>query len=515
MLVGFFTIIHKEEYHMNRSYIPLWHPVKARIPQKVLACLLVTVLGFITLVAPHTYVRAEEGAAEPVSLIAGQIPTRAYMAQRSNYAARATSGTFKLGNNAFGTTDSTNDDKFKTELEKLTDGVADGDTNKCLNITLYGGSNEVLRHPYTASPVGVLIYDLGREADVQEIRLTSAKPEKYIVAGYDCYVGQSIEDLAAFFAQDNQVYTSNGNQALADGSGKLDPATSLKAWETTVDLSGSVRRGRYVAVVITRPTDVSGVDYIARMAEIAVLGSFPTFKPDPQVTARTSDSLSLSWTAEASASAYKVYASANPFNEEIPVGMEPALSIEADGATSDTITGTIPGLAEKTAYYIAIIAEDSVGNVFAWFSEGTVSTTASNTSTGQLTITAEVGVSYTLSIPTSMGTITAAGDHKVGTLYASKLTLGDGDTLTVTASHEEELTHTNKTDKLAYALKAASYNSNELADYTPVTFTKNSTVGIDGGTDLYVSIAAADWNAAAAGTYTDTVTFQAAYTPGE
>lgn len=236
--------------------------------------------------------------------------------------------------------------------------------------------------------------------------------------------------------------------------------------------------------------------------------------PAATVTDRTSDSLTLSWTAAANDLAasnitYNVYTSETAFNESLPDGAQAALTVT--GATS----GTVTGLKAETAYYIAITAQGAAGNVVRWFSENTVSTTAANTSTGQLTVTAEVGVSYTLSIPTSMGTITAAGDHKAGTLYAAKLALGDGDALTVTASHNAKLTHTNGTDALAYALKAASYNDSQLAEYMPVVFTNGSATGVEGGTDLYVSIAVADWNAAAAGTYTDTVTFQVDYMSGE
>lgn len=241
----------------------------------------------------------------------------------------------------------------------------------------------------------------------------------------------------------------------------------------------------------------------------------PAFAPDVEVTARAAESLSLSWTAAedgitaADAITYKVYASTNGFNQTLPEDAQPALTVT--GQTS----GVIGGLTPDTAYYIAIAAEDAAGNVSVWFSANTVSTTPANTSTGQLTITAEVGVSYTLSIPTAMGTITAAGDHEAGTLYASDLTLGEGDKLTVTAEHDDALTHTNNTDTLAYVLNSAAHGSEEKAAYQSVAFTSESATGIEGGTDLYVSISQEDWNAAAAGTYTDTVTFRVAYTSGE
>lgn len=232
----------------------------------------------------------------------------------------------------------------------------------------------------------------------------------------------------------------------------------------------------------------------------------PAFAPAVQVTKRTSDSLTLEWTAAEDSRAgkitYKVYASTTSFNET--VSGEPKLS------TTET-TATIIGLEAETPYYLAITATNEAGGTAVWFSENAVSTTAVNTSTGQLAITADVGVAYTLSIPTSMGSITAAGDHKAGTLYASKLTLGENDKLTVTAAHADQLTHTNSTEKLSYALKSAAHGSEDKADYQSVEFTKDSVTGESGGTDLYVSITEDAWNAAAAGSYTDTVTFTVTY----
>lgn len=498
---------------MKRRHIPLWSPAEHRIPRKLLSCLLAAGLGLFTLAAPPAYVRADGETTESESLIAGQIPVQVYMAQRSDYSETA-SGIFRLdGTDYTAGQDNANEEPFRAALEKLTDGIADGTDSNCLNLFIYGSGGTAFRYPGLDTPVVVLIYDLGREAEVREIRLTSTNRTNLVVAGYDCYVGQSIEDLADFFAEENRVYTSRGNEVK---EGAFDPDYSLTEQVTAVDVSDGAARGRYAAVVVTRPyaTDAGGSN-IARMAEIAVYGSYPSFAPAAQVTARTADSLSLSWTADASAVTYHVYASKDPFDGGIPEGMEPALTIGADSGASGTISGILTGLEAETAYYIAITAEDGAGNVSTWFSENTVSTTAENTSTGQLTITAEVGVSYTLSIPTSMGTITAAGDHQAGTLYASKLTLGEGDKLTVTAEHDTALTHTNDVNKLAYTLKSAAHGGEVMAAYQPVEFTKDSPTGEAGGTDLYVSIAAEDWNAAAAGTYTDTVTFRVDYTSGE
>ncbi len=498
---------------MKRRHIPLWNPAKHRMPRKLLSCLLAAGLGLFMLAAPPADVRADGETTEPVNLIAGQIPVQVYMAQRSNYSEIAP-GTFRLDNNPYAAgQDNANEEPFRAALEKLTDGIVDGTDSNCLNLYIYGNGGTTFRYPGLDTPVVVLIYDLGRETEVREIRLTSTNDLTRVVAGYDCYIGQSIEDLADFFSEENRVYTSGGNEVK---EGAFDPAYSLTERVTAVDLSEGAARGRYAAVVVTRPYATGALGYnIARMAEIAVYGSFPSFDPAPQVTARTADSLSLSWTADASAVTYQAYASTEPFDGEIPEEMEPALTIGADSGASGTISGILTGLEAETAYYIAITAEDDAGNVSTWFSENTVSTTAVNTSTGQLIITADVGVSYTLSIPTSMGTITAAGDHAVGTLYASKLILGEGDKLTVSAEHKDVLTHTNGTETLAYTLNSADHGGEAMAPYQSVEFTEDSPRGEAGGTDLYVSISQDDWNAAAAGRYTDTVTFQVDYTSGE
>ena len=84
----------------------------------------------------------------------------------------------------------------------------------------------------------------------------------------------------------------------------------------------------------------------------------------------------------------------------------------------------------------------------------------------------------------------------------------------MTVAHNDALTHVNGTNTLAYALSAAAHGSAEKAALVPIAFTNGSTLGEAGGTDLFVSIDEADWSAAPAGVYKDTVTFTVAYTAG-
>ena len=239
----------------------------------------------------------------------------------------------------------------------------------------------------------------------------------------------------------------------------------------------------------------------------------PTFAANAQITAATSSSLSVSWdaasddTTAAEQIVYKVYASTSAFGG--------TLSGEPLATVTGTTSAELTGLTANTAYYLAIAAIDEAGNSTVWYGENPAKTSpASSSTTGELVISADVGVAYTLSIPSAPVNMTAAGEQKLGTLYATALRLGVNDTLNVTVAHNDVLTHVNGTNTLAYALSAAAHGSAEKAALAPIAFTNGSTLGEAGGTDLFVSIGEADWNAAPAGVYKDTVTFTVAYTAG-
>lgn len=239
----------------------------------------------------------------------------------------------------------------------------------------------------------------------------------------------------------------------------------------------------------------------------------PTFAANAQITVATSSSLSVSWdaasddTTAAEQIVYKVYASTSAFGG--------TLSGEPLATVTGTTSAELTGLTANTAYYLAIAAIDEAGNSAVWYGENPAKTSpASSSTTGELVISADVGVAYTLSIPSAPVNMTAAGEQKLGTLYATALRLGANDTLNVTVAHNDVLTHVNGTNTLAYALSAAAHGSAEKAALAPIAFTNGSTLGEAGGTDLFVSIDEADWNAAPAGVYKDTVTFTVAYTAG-
>lgn len=234
------------------------------------------------------------------------------------------------------------------------------------------------------------------------------------------------------------------------------------------------------------------------------------------VSERRSDGFVLSWNPaddEVTAAediVYKVYAAETPIRSpEDLQGMTPAAELNG------TVRIEISGLKSDTAYYIAVTAADAAGNTALWYAENPISTTALNTTAGQLTITADVGVSYVLSIPSSADAITSAGDHKIGTLYAEKLVVDTNGRLTVSADCDGTLTRTGGTETLAYTLKSAdpaASGNPVLSDFAPVEFTNASGTGEENGKALYASVDQGGWNNAAAGTYTDVVTFRAEYT---
>lgn len=234
------------------------------------------------------------------------------------------------------------------------------------------------------------------------------------------------------------------------------------------------------------------------------------------VAERRSDGFALSWNpasdnvTPAEDIVYKVYASETPVTgPEGLSGLEPAVSV-----TGETKAG-LSGLSADTPYYIAVTAADKAGNTALWYSTDAVSTTAPNTTAGKLTITADVGVAYVLSIPSSADSITSAGDHSLGTLYAETLRLDQNGKLTVSAQYDGLLTRENGGETLAYALKSAAPPAGGEPSpeaFEPIVFTNGSGTGAENGRALYAAVTESDWNAAAAGIYTDTIVFRADYT---
>lgn len=266
------------------------------------------------------------------------------------------------------------------------------------------------------------------------------------------------------------------------------------------------------------PRQNSDADLIKK---IAYLPHPDTAAPDfsnaaVSVAERRSDGFALSWNpasdnvTPAEDIVYKVYASETPVTgPEGLSGLEPAVSV-----TGETKAG-LSGLSADTLYYIAVTAADKAGNTALWYSTDAVSTTAPNTTAGKLTITADVGVAYVLSIPSSADSITSAGDHSLGTLYAETLRLDQNGKLTVSAQYDGLLTRENGGETLAYALKSAAPPAGGEPSpeaFEPIVFTNGSGTGAENGRALYAAVTESDWNAAAAGIYTDTIVFRADYT---
>ena len=134
-------------------------------------------------------------------------------------------------------------------------------------------------HPNT--PWGVVIYHLGGTASVETILLTSTGEwGEYYIGGADFYVGQTLTTL---FDPKNRVMTTHGEKTTTAQTDEgeeviLDPSTDVKTRTIRCDLE-TPKEGRYMAVVVTRPTASTKLGYsISRVAELEVFGSLPADK---------------------------------------------------------------------------------------------------------------------------------------------------------------------------------------------------------------------------------------------
>ena len=271
---------------------------------------------------------------------------------------------------------------------------------------------------------------------------------------------------------------------------KADDASKTNLLANTVnstDLSGWVDRKNWGATAMNA-TAVAADPSVFAYKDITP----PTFAANAQITAATSSSLSVSWdaasddTTAAEQIVYKVYASTSAFGG--------TLSGEPLATVTGTTSAELTGLTANTAYYLAIAAIDEAGNSAVWYGENPAKTSpASSSTTGELVISADVGVAYTLSIPSGTKTvdITSAADQTVGEigLTAANFTTGSIDVAV--------------TSKNGFALKngevAVAYTTKTAYSFTEVTDPLESVT-------LKITDAAA---ATVAGNYTDTLTFTA------
>ncbi len=168
---------------------------------------------------------------------------------------------------------------FSDPIENLTDGditTRSAFTHRVTDGRLPGSSDRYYISPET--PWGVLVFYLGGTATVNEILLTSTgEGGDYFVGGADYYVGQNLDTL---FDAANRVHTTGGEKTYMtpQGAVKLDPATDVteRCIRAVLD---TPKQGRYVAVVITRPTSTDRLGYsISRIDELSVYGHLPADK---------------------------------------------------------------------------------------------------------------------------------------------------------------------------------------------------------------------------------------------
>lgn len=117
------------------------------------------------------------------------------------------------------------------------------------------------------------------------------------------------------------------------------------------------------------------------------------------------------------------------------------------------------------------------------------------------TITATVPSSYILTIPANTTVAYHAASTKLDGTVKVTGKLAANETVTVTAAAGDLATASG--DKLAYQLMKEDNSA-----FTADTWTK-ADIQANKSTDVYISIAAADWDAAVAGNYTGTITFTA------
>ena len=133
----------------------------------------------------------------------------------------------------------------------------------------------------------------------------------------------------------------------------------------------------------------------------------------------------------------------------------------------------------------------------------TTTTLTPSSSSGDTILTTTIAETYTLTIPATLNIAFEATETDLP-LTVSDYRLKSSHMIRLSQSWDGKLEYNDGTTSysLSYALK--HNGTNVSSDSNPVTFTSNGTV------NLTVAITEAAWNSAAAGEYTDTVTFTSA-----
>ena len=127
----------------------------------------------------------------------------------------------------------------------------------------------------------------------------------------------------------------------------------------------------------------------------------------------------------------------------------------------------------------------------------------SNPPTQDVTVQSTIRPTYSVTIPADMNITAGQLSSDFGTVALSKAQLDPGYGVTVTLTTDYELVNAKDPDKtIPYAVRSGEQ------DFTSVTYTAAGQQNA-----LTIDIAASAWQAAAAGAYSDTMTFAISYDP--
>ena len=136
--------------------------------------------------------------------------------------------------------------------------------------------------------------------------------------------------------------------------------------------------------------------------------------------------------------------------------------------------------------------------------------------TGDALITTEIAPSYIVTIPTDTSVAFLASSTDFGSVELTQAQLDPGKAVSVTVVSDGELNNASAADKIIpYVLTAQYIPSAETEDEFAPFNAKDSDLVFDTAGEAFamtIEITEDDWNAAATGSYSDTVTFNIAYT---
>ena len=127
---------------------------------------------------------------------------------------------------------------------------------------------------------------------------------------------------------------------------------------------------------------------------------------------------------------------------------------------------------------------------------------AANTTGGEADITTSIAPTYTVTIPADVNVAFNATQTAFGTIEVTDAQIHPDKCIKVALASDGKLENgIDATKVIPYAIKDAAGNA-----FTSATYLTEGDK-----TELFIHITAADWNAAYAGEYSDTVTFTVSY----